>query len=206
MSAGRPDHAFTDAMYRPANRVHRRRAQPNDCCTWQAISLDSVSDSAKTSPVVPTRGVRRGTASDHMTNPPSVPRARWVHYAAGLWAAIFAAPHTWWALGLPFGFPGGPANHRLMMTSWWRYIYDVVVILLTILGAFVALALLRRSGHARTLRTFRVMAWTAGVILSVRGIAGMVVDGTSDPVWWPTFLVGGLLFGSVAWLSPTPRR
>ena len=26
---------------------------------------------------------------------------------------------------------------------------------------------------------------------------------TADPIWWPTFLAGGLLFGSVAWLSRT---
>jgi hypothetical protein len=146
-----------------------------------------------------------------MTPTPSVHRARWVHYAAGLWAAIFAAPHVWWALGSPFGFPGGPASHRLMMSSWWRYAYDVVVILLSILGAFVALALSQQSVSTRPRRNFRVLAGIAAVLLSVRGLAGMIVDGGSDPVWWPTFLVGGLLFGSVAWLArvdgpgPSPR-
>jgi len=45
-------------------------------------------------------------------------RSRWVNYAACLWAALFAAPHIWWALGFPAGFPGGVANHRLMMTTW----------------------------------------------------------------------------------------
>jgi hypothetical protein len=92
-----------------------------------------------------------------------------------------------------------------MMSSWWRYSYDVVVILLSILGAFVALALLQQSVRPRLRRMFRVLAGIAAVMLSVRGVAGMVVDGGSDPVWWPTFLVGGLLFGGVARLSRVPR-
>lgn len=86
-----------------------------------------------------------------------------------------------------------------MMSSWWRYSYDVVVILLSILGAFVALALLQQSVHPMLRRMFRVLSGVAAVMLSVRGVAGMVVDGGSDLVWWPTFLVGGLLFGGVAW-------
>jgi hypothetical protein len=86
------------------------------------------------------------------------------------------------------------------MTSWWRYLYDVAVILLSILGAVVALALLG-SGHARFRRFFRALAWIAAGLLTVRGVAGLVVDGTADRIWWPTFLAGGLLFGRVAQLS-----
>jgi len=123
-----------------------------------------------------------------------------VYYAACVWSLCFAAPHTWWALGSPFGFPGGPANHRLWMTSWWRYLYDVLVILLSVLGAVVALEL-RPAGRTSVRRVFRLMAWIAAGLLSVRGVAGLVVDGTADPIWWPTFLVGGLLFGGIAWLS-----
>jgi hypothetical protein len=86
------------------------------------------------------------------------------------------------------------------MTSRWRYLYDVLVILLSILGAVVAFAL-RPAGRTRFRRVFRLMAWLAAGLLSVRGVAGLVVDGTADPIWWPTFLVGGLLFGGVARLS-----
>ena len=39
----------------------------------------------------------------------------------------------------------------------------------------------------------------------MRGVAGLLVDGTSDPVWWPTFLLGGILLGGVAWLARVPR-
>ena len=123
-----------------------------------------------------------------------------MHYAAFFWALGFAAPHTWWALGSPFGFPGGPASYALWMTSWWRYLYDVIVILLSILGAVVALAL-RSPRDTKVRRAFRAMAWVAAGLLTLRGVAGLVVDGRADPIWWPTFLIGGLLFGGLAHLS-----
>ena len=128
-------------------------------------------------------------------------RLRWPYYAAGIWALLFAAPHTWWALGVPFGFPGGLPSHRLMMTSWWRYVYDVIVVLLSIVGAIVALVLSRTRGRPTIRRIAKALAWSACVMLTLRGVAGMIVDGAADPIWWPTFLVGGLLFGGVAWLS-----
>jgi hypothetical protein len=128
-------------------------------------------------------------------------RRPWVYYAASLWAIIFAAPHTWWALGWPVGFPGGPENYHRWMTSWWRYLYDVVVVLLSFIAVGVALGLLRAGDRARSRRLLRIMAWIAGAMLSFRGVAGLIVDGRADPIWWPLFLTGGLLFVSVAWLS-----
>ncbi|MGZ8845635.1 MAG: hypothetical protein ACXW3C_04145, partial [Pyrinomonadaceae bacterium] len=52
----------------------------------------------------------------------------------------------------------------------------------------------------------RAMAWIASAMLTLRGVAGLVVDGTSDPVWWPTFLIGGILFGAVAWTARRPGQ
>jgi hypothetical protein len=49
------------------------------------------------------------------------------------------------------------------------------------------------------------MAWIASAMLTLRGVAGLIVDGTSDPVWWPIFLVGGILFGGVAWIARSPN-
>lgn len=131
-------------------------------------------------------------------------RQRWINYAACLWAVLFALPHIWWALGFSAGFPGGPANHHLMMTTW-RYLFDLLVILLCITAVFIALALLGLSSCARPRRILRTMGWTACAMLTLRGLAGLVVDGASDPIWWPTFLVGGILFGSVAWLARVRR-
>jgi len=131
---------------------------------------------------------------------------RWISYAACVWAIAFAAPHIWWALGIPAGFPGGDDSYRFFMSSSWRIVFDVVVILLSILAFLVVLALLQPP--ARTVRRWipHTAAWIACVALSFRGVAGMIVDGTSDPVWWPAFLLGGILFGLVAWFARRPTR
>jgi len=139
-----------------------------------------------------------------MTSAVKAKRAQWINYAACLWALLFAAPHVWWALGFPAGFPGGLArgwaNHHLMMTTW-RYYFDVAVIFLSILAIFVALALIGTWCRRIPRWLLRTMAWIASAMLTLRGVAGLIHDGWSDPLWWPTFLVGGILFGSVAWLA-----
>jgi hypothetical protein len=128
----------------------------------------------------------------------------WIHYAAAVWALLFAAPHTWWAMGIPAGFPGGEANHRFMMNSQWRYGFDVAVIGLCGLAIIVALAPVCRWGRAVPRWIWRFAAWCACVPLSLRGVAGGIVDGARDPVWWPTFLTGGVLFGCMAWSQRRP--
>jgi hypothetical protein len=130
---------------------------------------------------------------------------RLIGYAACVWAVLFAAPHTLWALGIAAGFPGGAANHELMMSSAWRYIFDVIVILLSVTAVLVALTLMRPADQVTRRWIPQTAAWIACGMLSLRGLAGLAVDGTSDPVWWPTFLVGGILFGAVAWLARRPR-
>ena len=129
---------------------------------------------------------------------------RWVTYGTCVWAVLFAAPHAWWALGIAAGFPGGEANHRLMMTTW-RYYFDVIVILLSVVGFLVARRLLDPLDRVRRRWIPHTAAWIACGMLTLRGVAGLIVDGSSDPVWWPTFLVGGILFGLTAWLSRQPR-
>lgn len=130
---------------------------------------------------------------------------RWISYAACVWAILFAAPHTWWALGIPAGFPGGEANHRLMMTSAWRYIYDVIVIILSALAVLITLTLLRPPHQVVRRWVPHTAAWIASGMLTLRGVAGLVVDRASDLIWWPTFLLGGILLGSVAWLARVPE-
>jgi thiosulfate dehydrogenase [quinone] large subunit len=128
-----------------------------------------------------------------------------IHHAAAAWAVLFAAPHLWWALGVPAGFPGGRAGHELMMTTW-RYYFDVGVVGLSVLAVVVALAPIRPWGEAIPRALLRALAWAACFLLSLRGVAGLIADGTSDLVWWPTFLAGGLLFGAVALLALPHRR
>ena len=90
-----------------------------------------------------------------------------------------------------------------MMTTW-RYYFDLVVIFLSLLAFFIALALVRPCGQTIPRWILRTMAWMASAMLTLRGVAGLIVDGAGDPVWWPTFLVGGILFGSVAWAARRP--
>jgi hypothetical protein len=127
-----------------------------------------------------------------------------IHYAATAWAVLFAAPHLWWALGVPAGFPGGRAGHDLMMATW-RFYFNAGVIGLSVLAALVALALIKPWGDAIPRGILRAMACAAACLLTLRGLAGLVADGVSDPLWWPTFLVGGLLFGAIACI-PARRK
>jgi hypothetical protein len=127
-------------------------------------------------------------------------RSRWINYAACVWALLFAAPHVWWALGISAGFPGGESNHRLMMTTW-RYLFLLVVIFLSVTAVVIALTLLRPRNSIIPYWILRTAAWIASAMLTLRGVAGLVVDGVSDPIWWPTFLIGGVLFGGVAWAA-----
>jgi hypothetical protein len=130
---------------------------------------------------------------------------RWVCYAAASWAALFAAPHAWWALGVKAGFPGGDLGYDRFMAAGWRYWYDVAVVALSITAVVVAASLRKPSAHhAQRQRVVRVAAWLGASALLVRGLAGMLVDGRADPVWWPTFLLGGLLFAGAACLARTP--
>jgi hypothetical protein len=130
---------------------------------------------------------------------------RWLSVAACIWAVLFAAPHTWWALGIPDGFPGGEKSHRLMMSSTWRYIFDVVVIVLSILMFAITVTLLRPPGTVVRRWIPHTAAWIGSGMLLLRGLAGMVVDGARDPIWWPTFLVGGILLAGVAWSARAAR-
>ena len=104
-------------------------------------------------------------------------------------------------MGIPAGFPGGEANYRLFMSSTWRYVYDLLVILLSALAFVVALTLSRSPYPSLRRRLTYIAAWIACGMLGLRGVAGFIHDGLADRVWNPTFLVGGILFGSVAWMA-----
>jgi hypothetical protein len=135
-------------------------------------------------------------------------RRAWINYAAATWSVLFAAPHIWWAMGIPAGFPGGErsvANHHLLYTTW-RFWFDLLVILLSGVGIFVALAL-ARPGKSRVPRSIsRTLAWLACGLLGLRGFGGMIIDGFSGPPWAQIFAIGSVLFGGVAWTSRRAAR
>jgi hypothetical protein len=135
---------------------------------------------------------------------PSAAR-RWISYATCAWALAFAAPHTWWALGVSAGFPGGEDGYYLFMSSSWRFAYDLFVVFLSAVGFVVALVLLRPAQRVPRRWLPHTLAWIACALLSLRGLAGLIVDGGSDLIWWPVFLLGGILYGLVAWLARAPH-
>ena len=128
---------------------------------------------------------------------------RWITAAACAWTVCFGVPHVWWALGISAGFPGGEDSYAFFMSSAWRVVLDLVVIALCVLAFTVAVTLQRPPNLVVRRQVPYVAAWLACGMLSLRGIAGMVVDGASDLVWWPAFLTGGVLFGAVAWNART---
>jgi hypothetical protein len=129
----------------------------------------------------------------------------WLGYATCAWTVLFAAPHVWWALGYPLAFPGGEASYRVFVSATWRIVFDWIVVLLCLLGFGIALALVRAWGRMLPQRLLHVAASAAAALLTLRGLGGVAVDGLRDvespirPVWTISFVVGGLLFGALAW-------
>ena len=136
-------------------------------------------------------------------------RAAWVGYAACAWAFLFAIAHFYWALGGCAGFPVEACEAGL--SNPWFLAYDLIAGVLCVLGAVIALALVRPWGRTITRWTLLVLAWAGGVMLLLRGGVGLVQDvlivaGPGNG-WYPTmlydpwFLVGGVLFCAAAHLS-----
>lgn len=128
-------------------------------------------------------------------------RHRAISYAACAWAALFGTPHLWWALGVRAGFPGGDSSYAFFMNSWWRVLFNWTVIALSVLAIVIALVLLKPPHRVKRRWIPVTLAWIASALLMLRGVAGIIVDGTSDLVWAPAFTIGGILLGGVAWMS-----
>lgn len=133
-------------------------------------------------------------------------RAAWVGYAACAWVFLFAIAHFYWALGGCAGFPVEACEAGLSNT--WFLAYDLVAGVLCVLGAVIALALVRPWGRMISRRTLLVLAWIGGGALLMRGVVGLVQDvlivaGPGNG-WYPTmlydpwFLVGEVLFCAAA--------
>ena len=90
----------------------------------------------------------------------------------------------------------------MVMASGWRVVYFWVVNVCCVLGVLVPLSLLKSpDGQARRWIP-RTLAWCAAVLLTLRGVAGFIFDRSLAGYGWDaTFLVGGILFASVAWLA-----
>ncbi|MGP3918588.1 DUF3995 domain-containing protein [Nonomuraea sp. 10N515B] len=93
--------------------------------------------------------------------------------AACTWSLIFATFHVYWALGGSFGLGDGP-NVGTMHENPAFLAYDLVVAVMCLTGAAVAVAL---AGARFTWIPRWVLlsgAWTATVLLTLRGVPGLV--------------------------------
>ena len=72
---------------------------------------------------------------------------------------------------------------RLMMSTW-RYLFDVLVVGLSAWTVLIGITLLRPPHQVARRWISHTAAWIGGGMLLLRGIAGMIVDGRSDPIWW----------------------
>jgi hypothetical protein len=126
--------------------------------------------------------------------------------AVGLWAAVFAALHWYWALGGRAGLGDAAVEaDRALATSWFAGYNVVVATASTLLCALVIPAV---QGHVVACHTRGLarLALFGAVVLLGRGAVGLValipalLDGTAWQQPWlllvvePYFVVGGIVF------------
>lgn len=142
-----------------------------------------------------------------------MPGTRTAH-AASAWALLFGALHVFWA----FAYFYWPAFGRVTLGTtfeWafgrpWFRVYDLVVAALFVFAATLARAVVRPWGTVFPRWVLVAGLWTAAVLLGLRGATMVVADllvllGVVNATltrwvfydFW--FLLGGLLFGAVAW-------
>jgi hypothetical protein len=124
---------------------------------------------------------------------------------------VFAAVHLYWALGGTAGLPKGMSvdmNPAL-------FVIDVLAVPLSVVGALLALSLVRPWGRFLPHRLLLASAWAVCALLIVHSAptlveGGLVVTGLRDAkpsvlerwslfVYEPWFFVGGVLYGAAAW-------
>ena len=135
----------------------------------------------------------------------------WAAYAAGAWALAFAVVHLYWALGGAGGLPKGMS----VDLNTALFVIDVLAVPLCVVGALLALSLVRPWGQLFPSRLLLASAWAVCALLIVHSAptlveGGLVVTGLRDAklsmleqwslfVYEPWFFVGGVLYGAASW-------
>lgn len=124
--------------------------------------------------------------------------------AACAWSIAFLVPHVYWAAGGTAGLPGGERLEGAIA------LINHAAIVLSVVAAGLALALARPPASVARRRILVAGAWTAAVLLGVRGAGGLAQglleggewsDAGSDALvigFEALFLLGGILFGLAA--------
>ncbi len=125
--------------------------------------------------------------------------------AAFAWSLAFAAIHVAWALGSTAGLGGRRVTGLLLAI-------DIVAIPLCLLAAGVAWRLRDKHRARQAPPVIYRMAWAAAVVLGLRGLGTIqaLIAPTDDATTLtrlvdPFFLLGGALFGLLAWRAAGDR-
>ncbi|MFC6764519.1 DUF3995 domain-containing protein [Natrinema soli] len=135
--------------------------------------------------------------------------AVWPGYAAGAWALLFTLPHVYWALGGTVGLAGRSMTGTLLLVN-------LVAIPLLLVAAGGALGTVQSWGQMIPCWVLLPTVWGTSVVLSVRGIGGLVQRSFSGELIRnqpllslfadPWFVFGGVLFGVAAWAYTRKSR
>jgi hypothetical protein len=152
---------------------------------------------------------------EYETAAPGVPRTSWAGYAACGWGLIFAAISFYWGSGGRRGLDtiGGSIERMALAGDTSIYVAVWATGLLKLVGAALALAMVRSWGRRRPRRPVSALGWTATVLTTAYGgflVAADALAATgaikpSTPIAWKpllwhlwvwdmSFLIWGLLF------------
>ncbi len=189
-------------------------------------------DAGGSSSVQPGHGARtdqdREAADSLIVSTPrkAPPSFAWAGYVAFVWGFAFAGISFYWAAGGTLGIDTigasiermGRAHERTVLIGVWATGF------LKVLGALLALALVRPWGIRLPRRLIAVLGWGAAVLLTLYGgiwvvVEALVASGALKPaepvdwkpllwhlyLWDMSFLIWGLLFALAAWQFSKPR-
>lgn len=93
--------------------------------------------------------------------------------AAFLWVVVFIGFHVYWAFGGHFGF-GDAATTTPTAHSAAARVFEVVVVLMFVVGTLAPLALYQCWGQRVPVWILASCCWFGGVLLTLRGLSGVL--------------------------------
>ncbi|MET7383120.1 DUF3995 domain-containing protein [Streptomyces sp. NPDC005526] len=142
--------------------------------------------------------------------PPATVWQRRTAFTACAWMVVFAAFHTYWALGGTFGLPPGES----LVDNTPLFVIDLIAIPMNLGGAALALALVQMWGLYFPRRLVLSGAWGCALLMVFHAAPAMVdlavflagqrdkplngEDRFSVLVYEPYWMFGGLLFTVLA--------
>ncbi|WP_338258503.1 DUF3995 domain-containing protein [Dictyobacter halimunensis] len=160
----------------------------------------------------------------------------WAGYAALGWVIVFLVFHVYWAFGGRFGLGDASAPLPAFPHSVGAWLFTIIVFGMFVLGIIVPLAIVQSWESVFPRWMFLTACWIGSIVLIVRAVASMIDDfsrltgilpngltgmtyaqitGDSQvsayTLWSGRgidvyFLLGGILYGIVAWRYGQQKR